>query len=115
MNQSKIIRLNFKRTFMIVLALCLLVGCATLDVNVTPTDRLTYMYKVYNAQYEDYQVMANNPATTEAQKVIMRKKKPILDKLGVLIPAFDRALQTGTVTPSQEQIIYDLLNSLEGM
>jgi len=114
MNQSKIIRLNFKRTFMIVLALCLLVGC-TKNIRVTPTDRLTYMYKVYNAQYEDYQAMANNPATTEAQKVIMRKKKPILDKLGVLIPAFDRALQTGTVTPSQEQIIYDLLNSLEGM
>ena len=71
------------------------------------------MYKVYNAQHEDYLSMAANPATTEAQKVIMRKKKPILDDLAMLIPLFDKDLQMGTATSSQEQKIYNLLNSLE--
>ena len=90
-----------------------MVGCGTVDVKVTPTDRLAYMYKVYNAQHEDYLSMAANPATTEAQKVIMRKKKPILDDLAMLIPLFDKDLQMGTATSSQEQKIYNLLNSLE--
>jgi len=97
----------------IILALFFLVGCATVGVEVTPTDRLTYMYKVYNAQHEDYLSMAANPATTETQKVIMRKKKPILDSLSILIPLFDKGLQNGTATSSQEQKIYDLLNSLK--
>jgi len=114
MNQSKLIRLNFKRTFLIFLALFLLAGC-TKNIKMTQNDRLLYMYRVYNAQHEDYLAMANNPATTEAQKEVMRKKKPILDDLAILIPAFDRALQTGTVMPTQEQAIYNLLNSLEGM
>ena len=52
------------------------------------------------------------PNTTEDQKVIMRKKKPALDSLAVLIPAFDIGMQNGTATPAQEQMIYDLLNSL---
>ena len=97
----------------IILALCFIASCATVDMNVTPADRLTYMYKIYNSQHEDYMSMAANPATTEAQKVIMRKKKPILDNLALLIPLFDKDLQMGTATSSQEQKIYDLLNSLE--
>ena len=97
----------------VILALFLVAGCATMDVEVTLTDRLTYMYRVYNAQYEDYQSMAENPYTSEAQKKIMREKKPILDSLAILIPAFDKGIQNGTATISQEQRIYNLLNSLD--
>lgn len=59
--------------------------------------------------------MAANPATTEAQKEILRKKKPMIDKLGTLIPLFDSAVQTGTATPDQQQEIMDLINSLESL
>ena len=102
------------RYLAIVIAFLFLAGCPmfTKDINVTTTDKLTYMYKIYNAQYEDYLSMAANPNTSEAQKVIMRKKKPILDSLAVLIPAFDKSIQGGTNTPQQEQAIYDLINSL---
>ena len=99
----------------IILALFLLAGCmqgCTKNIRVTPVDELTFMYNIYNSQYEDYQSMAANPNTSEAQKVIMRKKKPILDSLGVLIPAFDKSLDAGTSTPQQRQEIYDLINLL---
>lgn len=86
-------------------------GC-TINKTVTPNTKLLYMYKIYNAQYEDYLAMARNPDTTEEQKVMMRKKKPILETLGILIPAYDTDLQAGTTTAGQEQKIYDLLNSL---
>ena len=112
MNQSKLIRLNFKRTLMVILALCLLVGCGTTDIQITPVDELTFFYNMYSSQHEDYLSMARNPNTREEQKVIMRKKKPILDALAVLIPAFDKSLTAGTNTPEQKQAIYDLLNSL---
>jgi len=103
-----------KRNISIILALFMLVGLAscTQNIGVTPVDELTYMYSFYNAQHEDYMSMAANPNTTEAQKKIMRKKKPILDSLAVLIPAFDKSLQSGSSTSTQKQKIYDLLNSL---
>ena len=92
--------------------LLMFVACAGTDINVTPVDELTFFYNVYNSQYKDYQSMAKNPNTSEEQKVIMRKKKPILDSLAVLIPAFDKSLSGGTNTPEQKQAIYDLINSL---
>ena len=107
-------KLTKLRILLVIVAAVFLVSCATFDVQVTASDRLTYMYKTFNAQWEDYQSMAANPNTTEAQKVIMRQKKPVLDSLAVLIPAFDQGLQAGISTPEQEQAIYDLLNSLGG-
>jgi hypothetical protein len=87
-----------------------LIGCTLKTV--TKNTKLIYMYKVYNAQYQDYLSMTANPNTTEEQKIILRKKKPILDTLGTLIPLYDRDVQTGIATADQEQKIYDLLNSL---
>jgi len=112
MNRDILIRLNFKRTFMIFLALLFLASCGTTDIKVTPVDELTFFYNMYSSQHEDYLSMAKNPNTSEEQKVIMRKKKPILNSLAVLIPAFDKSLTSGTNTPEQKQAIYDLLNSL---
>ena len=97
----------------ILLALCFIIACpGTTDIKITPVDELTFFYNMYSSQHEDYLSMANNPNTSEEQKVIMRKKKPILDSLAVLIPAFDKSLTSGTNTPEQKQAIYDLLNSL---
>ena len=96
----------------LVLFLGLAVGC-TMNHTVTKKDQLLYMYKVYNAQYKDYLSMAEDPSKlTEEQKVMLRKKKPVLEQLGVLIPLYDSAIEVGKVTPEQEQQIYDLLNSL---
>lgn len=86
-------------------------GC-TLNKTVTKDTKLLYMYRIYSAQYENYLSMANNPATTEDQKVIMRKKKPILDTVGPLISIYDTAVQAGISTAEQEQKIMDLLDSL---
>lgn len=104
-----------KAKFIVLLFIIGLFGCATFGINKAPTQKqiLTGMYQVYNAQHEDYMVMAANPNTTEAQKVIMRQKKPILDKLGTLIPMYDAAINAGTATPAMQQEIMNLLNSLQ--
>lgn len=109
MNQNK-----FKFLTILVVILVLF-ACGTITLNKAPTQTqiVSGMYQVYNAQHKDYMSMAANPATTEAQKQILRKKKPILDKLGTLIPMYDAAIQTKTATPTQQQQIMDLLNLLE--
>ena len=89
----------------------LVLGC-TYSKQITTTDQLIFMYKTFNAQYEDYLSMAKRTDLSEEQKVMMRKKKPVLEKLQKLIPAYDMALTTGTVKPDQKQVIFDLLNSL---
>lgn len=105
-----------KRNALIIFVL-LFVACGLIDINKTPTQAqiVAGMYQVYNAQHKDYLSMAANPATTESQKVILRKKKPILDKLGTLIPVYDSAVQTGTATPAQQEAILGLINSLEDL
>lgn len=104
-----------KKRLLILVVLLMVVGlisgCA-LNQKVTKKDQLLYMYKVFNAQYQDYLSMAKRTDLTDAQKDVLRKKKPILEELQVLIPLYDAALTSGRVTPNQEQQIYDLLNSL---
>lgn len=103
--------------FLTILFVCaVLLACGTINLGKpTQTQILSGMYSVYNSQHKDYLSMAANPATTEAQKEILRKKKPMIDKLGTLIPLFDSAVQTGTATPDQQQEIMDLINSLESL
>jgi len=107
---KKVIR---DRVILLILVLFFIgtMGC-TLNKTVTQDTKLLYMYRIYNSQYENYLSMANNPATTEEQKVIMRKKKPVLDTLGPLISVYDIDVQAGTSTAEQEQKIMDLLDSL---
>lgn len=92
-------------------------GCATGAKpynELTPKEKLAYMYQVYNAQHEDYMAMAANPNLTEEQKVILRKKKPILVSLQSLIPAYDQQVRLGAPSAESEQQIYNLLNQLQG-
>jgi hypothetical protein len=92
-------------------------GCATgakpFD-ELTPKEKLAYMYQVYNAQHEDYMAMAAMPNLTEAQKEILRKKKPILNSLQTLIPAYDQQVRLGAPSAQSEQQIYNMLNQLQG-
>jgi hypothetical protein len=80
----------------------------------TPNEKLTYMYQIYNAQHEDYMVMAANPNLTEDQKKVLRAKKPILTTLQTSIPLYDQSVQTGAPDHAQEQQIYNLLTQLQG-
>jgi len=98
--------------FAIPFLLVFLVIACTANLKLTKTDQLIFMYKTFNAQYEDYLSMAKRTDLTEEQKQILRKKKPILEELRHLVPLYDLALQQGKVTPGQEQQIFDLLNSL---
>jgi len=103
---------KLKLAFIVVAVLALCVSCGTMNVHVTPEGSLAGMYKIYNDQYDDYQKMAKDPNTTEAQKEVMRKKKPILDKLGKLLPVYDSGLISGEATDKQREQITDLLNEL---
>lgn len=92
-------------------------GCATGAKpynELTPKEKLAYMYQVYNAQHEDYMIMAANPNLTEEQKIILRKKKPILVTLQSLIPAYDQQVRLGAPSAQSEQQIYNLLTQLQG-
>lgn len=79
------------------------------------TEKLTYMYQVYNSQHEDYMIMSGNPNLTETQKEVLRAKKPILESLQMLIPAYDQSIQSGAPSYSQEQQIYNLLTKIQAM
>ena len=98
----------------LVLSGCLAKGTTPYS-EMTPKQKLAYMYQVYNAQHEDYMIMARNPNLTEGQKEVLRAKKPILNTLQMMIPAYDQSVQLGNPTVSQEQEIYNLLTQLQTM
>jgi len=106
---------KLKLAFVVLLSLAFIVGCATMNIEMTPKAKLAYMYQVYNAQHEDYMTMAKMPNLTEAQKKILRVKKPILETLQTLIPLYDSSVASGSPSASTEQQIYDLLNQLQTM
>lgn len=91
------------------------VGCANMQKAPTSKDKLAYVYQIFNSQYEDYLSMAKKPNLTEAQKKVLRAKKPILETLANLIPIYDSQVSAGQPSASQEQQIYDLLNQLQVM
>lgn len=103
---------------MLLTVLLIVMACASTAHNpteTTPTEKLTYMYQIYNAQHEDYMVMSGNPDLTDSQRDILREKKPILETLQTLIPAYDMQIQVGSPTVEQEQEIYNLLTQLQNM
>jgi hypothetical protein len=103
--------------FVSVLLLIFYVSChrdAKPFEELTPKEKLAYMYQVYNAQHEDYMIQAANPALTDMQKQILRKKKPILVSLQTLIPIYDQQVQLGVLSQTSEQQIYNLLTELQG-
>jgi len=106
---------KLKLAFIVVAVLALCVSCATMNIEMTPKAKLAYMYQVYNAQHEDYVSMAKSPNLTDAQKQILRAKKPVLETLQTLIPLYDSSIQAGSPSASTEQEIYNLLNQLQTM
>lgn len=96
----------------------------------SPKEKVTWMYGVYNSQYADYQTMTghtwddttkewkktSSPTLSEDQKEILRKRKDILTKVHPLIKLYDSTLTSGAVPGREtEQKIVNLLNGLLSM
>lgn len=72
------------------------IGIATKPYSdMTPKEKVTFLFKMYNKQYDDYKVMTSDPKLTEAQKVVMREKKKVLTQVYPIIQALDLNLVEG--------------------
>ena len=81
----------------------------------TPKQKAILFMHTYNAQCEDYLILAAKPDLTEEQKQILREKKAILMKLYPLVNAYINFVEKGDI-PSEEieNEINSLLNGLGG-
>jgi len=111
--------MNRKRSILLVLAIFIVAGCQTLNVNAkpwaqqTPKERANFMLGVYNAQYDDTMRMATDPLSTPAQKSIVVKKKAILTQIRPLLTVYLVMVDAGmTPTPEDEAALLALINQL---
>ena len=96
-----------KKLLLCLLIPLLLVGCATVNVQLTPQDASDWMLSIYNAQYADYKTWFYLDATTgleklkpntpEAQARILQQKKAIFKEVWPLILTYADYAKTGTV------------------
>jgi hypothetical protein len=69
----------------------------------------------YNSQTQQTVAMSKRDDLTEAQKVMVRKKKALIVKLDPLIKAYGTLVQGGGIpSPTDEQAIYSLIDELVG-
>jgi hypothetical protein len=99
-----------------------LVACATLQnmgivvkpyAEMTPKEKMAFLYKSYNKQYDDYKVQVLKPNLTENEKVVLRARKEAMVKVYPLIQAADLAIVEGKPFDSaNEKLIIDYLRKL---
>lgn len=100
-------RVRFLIPLLLVLVLALVASCAEFSVGpkpfdeMTPKEKATLMMGMFNSQARDYKAMVARPDLTEDQKVILRKKKQILDTVRPMIKTYNTYIEHGAV-PSQE-------------
>lgn len=92
-------------------------GCASFGVKPwterSPQEKASYFMAIYNKQFNDTVRLAGTPNITEAQKVVVRKKKEILGKLYPAISFYDSIVARGEIPAiADEQAILDLINRL---
>ncbi len=112
---------KFKVMAVMVLVLTL-VSCAALQSigitvkpysEMTPKEKMIFLYKSYNKQYDDYKVQAVKPNLTEPEKVVLRGRKELLTKVYPLIQAADLAVVEGKpFDPGAEKLIIDYIRKL---
>ena len=93
-----------KKILLIILCIAFFAGCSTTLQNVkdmTPEQKATWMMGVYNSQFDNTMEMAKRPDLTEEQKVIVRSKKKVLQKVKPLIALYKEYVKNGAM-PSQE-------------
>lgn len=98
------------------LGLALLIfSCATTGTQMSLKGKAAMMLSTYNSQTQQTLIMSQRTDLTEAQKVVVRKKKAIIMKLDPLIKAYGTLVQSGGIpSPSDEQAIYTLIDELVG-
>src|SRR5512139_1860334 len=92
-----------RKMLFVFVALCLVVGCATVNVQLTKQDLADWMLSIYNSQYADYKTWfvtdpvtgdfkvdaqgnaVLKPGTPPAQVTILQKKKAIFKEVWPLI------------------------------
>lgn len=76
-------------------------------------EKATLFNSIYNAQYDDYKVVAAQPNLSEEQREILRTKKRIFDKLWEPLKTYSKYADTGQ-KPSRETetLIIKLINQL---
>lgn len=112
---------KFKLTSVTILVIFLF-GCAALQsIGITvkpysemsPKEKMIFLYKSYNKQYDDYKVQVAKPNLTENEKVVLRTRKAVLVNVYPLIQAADLALIEGKpFDPVNEKLIIDYLRKL---
>ncbi|MGD9156814.1 MAG: hypothetical protein PVG39_00270 [Desulfobacteraceae bacterium] len=126
-------RKQFIMLLVMFITMVFLFGCPMMPTGaksvsqMTPKEKVTWMYGVYNSQYADYQSMTghiwddtsetwkktSSPTLSEDQKEILRKRKEILTRVYPIIKLYDSMLNSGAVPDREtEQKIIDLLNGL---
>lgn len=110
-----------RKTNLLVLfiVMLLVMGCMGQGAKVTPISEMTpeqkatMMMSMYNTQADNYKSMAARPNLIEEQKVILRKKKVIMDKVYPLISLYKSYVKGGAVPPAdKEKQIFELLDEL---
>ena|SRR3972149_4120029 len=107
----------------LVIVVCMsLVGCAALQSigitgkpysQMTPKEKMAFVYKSYNKAYEDYKIQAVRTNLTEPEKVVLRDKKKVLTQVRPIIDSLDLALIEGKpFDPAIERLITDSLRQL---
>jgi hypothetical protein len=83
----------------------------------TKEAKLITIYRIYNAQYEDYISMIEKESMTTTHDAVnlemLKEKRKALEVLGVLIPLYDSQVSAGIDNPDLEKRIYDQLNALK--
>jgi hypothetical protein len=86
-------------TITVLLVLYLMIGCATFGMkpytDMTPKEKMAFIYTSYNKQYEDYKVQAARPNLTDVDKNVLRGKKDMLTKVYPIIQMADMGLVEG--------------------
>jgi len=110
------------KLFFILPIIFMLMGCAVLQSlgvtvkpysEMTPKEKITFLFKTYNKQYDDYLIQAAKPTLTETERVVLRTRKKIMVEVYPLIGILDGALVEGKpFDASTEKLIIDKLRQL---
>ena len=102
----------------LIVSLVLLAGCST---TISPKGRALMILSTYNSQAaltvdasED--CLARATACTEEERVVIRQKKTVFEKLDPLVKGYALTVNSGGVVDrDDEQAIYDLIDDLVGL
>ncbi len=87
------------KVFVVLAMVLALMACATIGVKpyseMSPKEKVTFLFSLYNKQYEDYKVQAAKPNLTELERSILVSKKKIFGHVYPILQALDLAFVEG--------------------